>query len=240
MSGLPTTTDTFYHGKVIVKQLKKGYRFAVDSPILAAFLPRSTRPALEVGCGVGRRLPAGPAAEKIPGRHRHRDPGSAVSPGRGQRRGQRLAGALPGHPRRFQPHPSPASPTCRPSSATRPFSRPDSGHVSPEPTIRLARFEVALTLAGLLRGCAAALAPRGKVFLIFPFARQEELLATSMAHGLHAARLRPVRPFADSPPDRFLVQLQKTKAKCRHEEPLVFFRDKGIYTPEMAALLAGN
>ena len=53
MSGLPTTTDTFYHGKVIIKQLKKGYRFAVDSPILADFLPRSSRPALEIGCGAG-------------------------------------------------------------------------------------------------------------------------------------------------------------------------------------------
>ena len=48
-----TTSDTFYHGKVVIKQLKKGYRFAVDSPILADFLPVSAAPALEIGCGVG-------------------------------------------------------------------------------------------------------------------------------------------------------------------------------------------
>ncbi|MEI6614720.1 MAG: hypothetical protein WCL37_07465, partial [Chrysiogenales bacterium] len=48
-----TTTDAFYHGKVVIKQLKRGYRFAVDSPILADFLPHSHAPALEIGCGVG-------------------------------------------------------------------------------------------------------------------------------------------------------------------------------------------
>jgi tRNA1Val (adenine37-N6)-methyltransferase len=120
-----------------------------------------------------------------------------------------------------------------------PFYKAGQGRVSPDPTIRLARFEVALTLPGLLQGCAACLAPRGKLFLVFPYARQAELLATARAHGLHAARLRSVQPFADAPPDRFLVQLQKTKSVCRSEEPLVIFKDKGVYTDEMMAILAG-
>ena len=136
---------------------------------------------------------------------------------------------------------TPASPTCRPSSATRLFSGPARAASAPTTTIRLARFEIALTLAGLLRGCAAVLAPRGKIFLIFPFARQEELLATARGERPSSRPgCAPVRPFADSPPDRFLVQLQKTAGKCRHEEPLVIFQGKGVYTPEMAALLAGD
>jgi tRNA1(Val) A37 N6-methylase TrmN6 len=53
MDELLTTSDTFYHGKVLIQQLKKGYRFAVDSPILADFLPSADTPALEIGCGVG-------------------------------------------------------------------------------------------------------------------------------------------------------------------------------------------
>jgi tRNA1(Val) A37 N6-methylase TrmN6 len=51
---------------------------------------------------------------------------------------------------------------------------------------------------------------------------------------------KAVRPFADSPPDRFLVQLQKKARKCRREKPLVIFQGKGIYTEEMAKLLAGD
>jgi tRNA1Val (adenine37-N6)-methyltransferase len=239
MSDLQTTTDTFYHGKVIVKQLKKGYRFAVDSPILAAYLPRSTRPALEVGCGVGVVSLLALRQKKFP----------AVTGIEIQEALFRLAvenAAANGMAARFQVihgdfariHAGIADVQtifCNP-----PFFKVGQGHVSPDPTIRLARFEIAIDLPGLLRGCAAALAQRGKLFLIFPYARQKELLAAALAHGLHAARLRPVQPFADAPPDRFLVQLQKSKARCRHDEPLVIFRGKGVYTTEMAALLAGN
>jgi tRNA1Val (adenine37-N6)-methyltransferase len=239
MSGLPTTTDTFYHGKVIIKQPKKGYRFAVDSPILAAFLPRSTRPALEVGCGVGvvsllalqqKKYPAVTGIEIQDALYHLAVDNAAAN--RLQARFHVIRGDFNRiHAGIANVH----TVFCNP-----PFFRTDRGHVSPDPTIRLARFEVALTLAGLLRGCAAVLAPRGKLFLIFPFARREELLHTALAHGLHAARLRAVQSFADSVPDRFLAQLQKTKAKCRNEAPLVIFQGKGIYTPEMEGILAGG
>ena len=52
MTGLPTTTDAFYHGQVIIKQLKKGYRFAVDSPILAESPPLCAGPRGERRRGV--------------------------------------------------------------------------------------------------------------------------------------------------------------------------------------------
>ena len=239
MNGLPTTTDTFYHGNVVIKQLKKGYRFAVDSPILAAYLPRSTRPALEVGCGVGVVSLLALRQKKFP----------AVTGIEIQEALFRLAvenAAANGMAARFQVihgdftriHAGIANVQtifCNP-----PFFKAGQGHVSPDPTIRLARFEIALDLPGLLRGCAAALAQRGKLLLIFPYARQKELLAAALAHGLHAARLRPVQPFADAPPDRFLAQLQKTAGKCRHESPLVIFKGKGVYRPEMEKILSGS
>lgn len=239
MSGLPTTTDTFYHGKVIVKQLKKGYRFAVDSPILAAYLPRSTKPALEVGCGAGvvsllalkqKKYPAVTGIEIQEGLYRLAVENAAAN----------------GMAARFQIihgdfnriHAGIANVQtifCNP-----PFFKAEQGKVSPDPSIRLARFEVALTLPALLRGCATCLAPRGKLFLIFPFSRREELLEAAAGFGLHAARFRPVQPFADSKPDRFLVQLEKADGRCRRERPLVLFKDKGVYTPEMEKIFAGE
>jgi len=48
------TSGFFYKKKVIVFQRKKGYRFSVDSPILADFLPFSPNDnALEIGTGSG-------------------------------------------------------------------------------------------------------------------------------------------------------------------------------------------
>lgn len=239
MSGLPTTTDTFYHGKVIIKQLKKGYRFAVDSPILADFLPRSSRPALEIGCGAGVISLLALQQKKFP-----RITGIEI-----QEPLYRLAvdnAAANGLGGRFQVihgdfnriHAGIANVQtvfCNP-----PFFKSGQGRVSPDPTIRLARFEIALNLADLLCGCSSILAPRGKLCLIFPFARQKELLAEAAAHGLYPAEMRPVRPFADSAPDRFLVLLGKTRKSCRHHEPLVIFKSKGAYTPELEEILAGE
>ena len=48
------TRDYFYKRKIIVYQRKSGYRFSVDAPVLADFLPfLPGREALEVGTGVG-------------------------------------------------------------------------------------------------------------------------------------------------------------------------------------------
>jgi tRNA1Val (adenine37-N6)-methyltransferase len=237
MSGLLTTSDTFYHGKVVIKQLKKGYRFAVDSPILADFLPVSAAPALDVGCGVGvisllalyqNKFPAVTGIEIQETLYRLANANAAANDMSGR------FNVIHGDFKRI--HAGIANVQtifCNP-----PFFKAGQGRVSPDPTIRLARFEISLNLADLLRGCVAILAPRGKLFLIFPFSRREELLEEAAACGLHAARFRPVQSFADSKPDRFLVQLGKVDGRCRREKPLVLFKDRGVYTPEMERILA--
>jgi tRNA1Val (adenine37-N6)-methyltransferase len=239
MSGLQTTTDSFYHGKVTIKQLKKGYRFAVDSPILAAFLPRSGKPALEVGCGAGvvsllalhkKKFPAVTGIEIQEPLFRLARANAAAN-GMGSRfqviRGDfiRIHAGIANVQTIF----------CNP-----PFFKTGQGRLSPEPTIRLARFEVTLTLPGLLRGCAACLAAEGRLLLIYPFSRREELLQEAAACGLHALRFRQVQPFADSKPDRLLMELGKSDGRYRRERPLVLFKDRGVYTAEMERILAGE
>ncbi|MBU4404280.1 MAG: methyltransferase [Candidatus Aminicenantes bacterium] len=233
-----TTSDTFYHGKVIIKQLKKGYRFAVDSPILADFLPGSRSPALEIGCGAGvisllaleqKKFPAVTGIEIQDVLYR-----LAVENAAANSLSDKFH-VIHGDFKRIHPGIQNVQTIfCNP-----PFFKTGQGRVSPDPTIRLARFEIALTLADLLSGCAAILAPQGKLCLIFPFSRQKELLAEAKAHGLYPAKMRLLHPFADSVPDRLLVQLKKTERSCRIEEPLVVFKVKGIYSPEMERIFAG-
>ncbi len=45
--------DYFYRNQVKIYQNKKGYRFSVDSPILADFIPESNENAIEIGSGSG-------------------------------------------------------------------------------------------------------------------------------------------------------------------------------------------
>jgi tRNA1Val (adenine37-N6)-methyltransferase len=120
-----------------------------------------------------------------------------------------------------------------------PFFKAGQGRVSLDPTIRLARFEIALTLSDLLCCSAAILAPAGSLCLIFPFSRKGELLDSAAACGLYPAEIRLVQPFADSAPDRFLVQLEKSQVPCREESPLVIFKAQGVYSLEMEKILSG-
>jgi tRNA1(Val) A37 N6-methylase TrmN6 len=120
-----------------------------------------------------------------------------------------------------------------------PFFKTGQGRLSRDEAVRLARFEIALTLSDLLRCSAAILAPRGKLYLIFPFTRQKELLAEAAAQGFFPANIRLVRPFADSAPDRFLAQLGKSQVPCKAESPLVIFKAKGVYSPELERILSG-
>jgi len=239
MSELQTTTDTFYHGKVIIKQPKRGYRFAVDSPILADFLPVSAAPALEIGCGTGvisllalqqKKFPAVTGIEIQEPLYR-----LAVDNAMANGLGGRFQVIHGDFNRIYGGIASVRTIFCNP-----PFFKTGQGRVSVDPTIRLARFDITLTLSDLLRCSAVVMAARGKLCLIFPFVRQKELQAAASTHGLFPARMRLVQPFAEATPDRFLVQLQKTAKICREEKPLVIFQARGVYSPEMEKILSGT
>lgn len=233
-----TTTDTFYHGKVVIKQLKKGYRFAVDSPILADFLPVSAAPALEIGCGVGvisllalyqNKFPAVTGIEI-------QEPLSRLAVDNGAANG--LSGrfhVIHGDFNRIHAGiTSVQTIFCNP-----PFFKTCQGRLSRDEAIRLARFEITLTLNDLLRCSAAILAPTGSLCLIFPFSRQGELLDSAAAYGLYPKKIRFIQPFAAVPPDRFLVQLVESAVPCRKKSALIIFKAQGVYSPEMEKVLSG-
>jgi tRNA1Val (adenine37-N6)-methyltransferase len=239
MAEPPTTSDTFYHGKVVIRQLKKGYRFAVDSPILAHFLSSSRSPALEIGCGVGvvsllalqqKKYPAITGVEIQEPFYR-----LAVDNARANGMSEKFRVVHGDFKRMYAGLSSIRTIFCNP-----PFFKASQGRLSPDRTIRLARFDIAMTLDDLLRCSAAILAPKGSLYLIFPFSRQQELLVAAAVHGLYPDKIRCVQPFTAAPPDRFLIQLGKTTKRCCPEKPLVIFKAKGVYSPEMERILSGS
>jgi tRNA1Val (adenine37-N6)-methyltransferase len=233
-----TTSDTFYHGKVIIKQLKRGYRFAVDSPILADFLPVSAAPALEIGCGVGvvsllalqlGKFPSIIGVEIQESLYR-----LALANAMANSLHERLHVILGDFNEIHGRFANEQTIFCNP-----PFFKTGQGHISRDEAMRLARFEIALTLSNLLRCSAAILAPTGSLCLIFPFSRQGELLDSAAAYGLYLKKIRFIKPFAAALPDRLLVQLVKSAVPCQEEPALVIFKAKGVYSPEMEKILSG-
>lgn len=234
------TRDTFYHGRVVVSQLKKGYRFAVDAPILADFLPFNPgEPALEIGCGCGiisllalsqHKFSLVTAVEiQAPLCRLARQNAAANN------LAERLQ-VIEGDFRDGRLEPG-AFPVIFSNPPFHPLGR---GRLSRSAEIGAAKFEVSLSAVDILVHSRQLLTGGGAIFLIYPFARRDELLAAAAGQGYHAALIRSVHPFASSQADRFLIKLVLRPTATITLPPLVIFKDKGEYSTEMEKVLAGT
>ncbi len=239
ISDLEVSADSFFHGRVVVYQKKRGYRFAVDAPILADFLPASDAPALEVGTGCGIVSLLALYLGKFPSL-------TGVEIQEDLCRLARFNAAANGLEQRLRVVCADFNRMYRDFRgvslifANPPFAPLGRGRLSAHRDVRLAKFEVTLTLADLLEKSAAILAPAGRLLLIFPRLRYNELLAVAAAAGFHLRRSREVRPFADRAADRMLLQLGKRPGSSASAPPLTVFARQGVYSPEMMKILTGQ
>ena len=231
--------DTFFNGRVVVRQPRHGYRFSVDAPILAASLPRITEPALEIGCGCGIVSLLALFHKKFPQvtgieiQKQLADLAVENASANGFQGKMRVISA--------------DIRTCSPDFqgvdlifSNPPFFKVHSGHLPPRPEIRLAKFETHLTLGEFLQAGAAMLAATGTIIFIYPYVRYAEVLKTAAGNGLHLLSRRLICPYVDGKPDRFVVQLGRIAGLSTEKEPLVVFKERGMYTPEMESILSGK
>lgn len=222
-----------------VIQPRQGYRFAVDAPLLASFLPRSPGPVVEVGTGCGivsllalyqRKFSAVTAIEIQPAladlaRRNAAENGLTD-------RLTVVTGDFRSLARGYR--------GCDLVFANPPFYLLGQGHASRDPGVRTAKFELRLTLGDLLAGGAAMLAERGSLCLIYPVRRKGELLGAAESCGLYPRRLRDVAPFAAGQADRFLIEFGRQAGEVLALPPLILFVRPGEYTPETMDVLAGS
>ena len=234
------TLNHFYKRQVVVYQGKKGYRFSVDAPVLADFLPSlPNQTALEIGSGSGivsllalyknkfNRVDAIELQPRL----------AAIA---------RLNASENGFAERFRIHEGNLNEIYRKFRnypiifSNPPYVKTGNGRLSPMEEIRLAKFEVSLSVRELLDKARGILAPEGSLFLILPYDRFEEIKNDAQRAGYWRRRVRMVFSFKDGPPDRFLIQLTNYEAISEEIEPLIIFKEKGVYTEEMEKIFAGR
>jgi tRNA1Val (adenine37-N6)-methyltransferase len=230
----------FYRKKVVVYQYKKGYRFSVDAPILADFLPHcpETR-TLEIGtgCGIVSLLAL------------HRNKFSSVEGIEIQERLCRLArlnAEQNGLSRRFKVRQADFTEAYRDYGdiplifSNPPFRKLSMGRLSPTEEIRLARSEEMMTVEDLLRRSFSILAAKGSLLLILPSPRYEEIMTLARRLGFFVSKFRNVFSFKDGNPDRFLVQFTNHDTVSQELKPLVIFEKPGVYSEEMERIFSGS
>lgn len=233
------TKDFFYKRKVIVNQHKDGYRFSIDAPILADFLPiYPDEEALEVGTGSGIVSLLALFKQKFAIIH-----GLEVQPSLA-RLAKRNAGEN-GFSKTFRVKAGDFNRVCSNYKGIRhifsnpPYYEVNRGRMSPNPEIRDAKSETRLTLSQFMETSASILGKNGSLYMVLPYDRHGQFMELTHGFGYSLAKHRRVFSFKDGKEERFLVQLTNYDVSPVELPSLIIFQTPGVYTDEMDKILTG-
>ena len=234
------TVDRVFGGRVAVVQRRDGYRFSLDSLLLARFVEiQGSARIVDLGAGNGV------VALSLAVLHGEVEVvGVELQEGMVDRarRGVDLNGLgermrmMKGDVRaldkelackRFDVA------VCNP-----PYRPPRSGRVNPDAERLLARHEVEGGLADFVGAGASLLRHRGRMCLVYPAERAVELFSMMRRHRLEPRRVRFVHSFADAPATLVLTEgVKGARTGLTVAPPLVIYRREDAYTDETAGWL---
>lgn len=264
---LQTTRDEIARGKLVILQPRGGYRFNVDSVILAGFASPPGRRVCDLGTGsgvVGLWL-AEEGAKEVQG--------VEIQPELAElARRNALENRLEDHffvVERDLRHLDLAEGEAPFDQVVSnpPFSPAGRGRVDSDPQRAVARHEISMKLEDLFVAARRLLHGGGRFDLIHRADREAELLEAARRNGLRPVRLRRVVPRSGRPPSRVLLETRpvtrRSRPQCSSdtggerdsdtdhggeghrtrpsalviEEPLIVHDEDGRYSPELACLL---
>lgn len=238
----PETIDRVFGGHVAVIQRHAGFRFALDSLLLARFPElRGRERIVDLGAGNGvialslavlNRGVEVTGVELQQAMVERAERGAALN---GVEKRVRVTRGDVRAVAEFLPARSFDVAVCNP-----PYRPPRSGRVNPDRERLLARHEVEGTLADFVHAGAYLLRHRGRMCLVYPSERAVELFAVMRQQGLEPRRVRFVHSFAGSPAALVLAEgVKGARTSLTVLPPLVIYRREDEYTDEMAGLLGG-
>lgn len=233
------TEDSLFDNALRCRQLRNGFRFSIDTVLLAHFFrPRSGEAILDLaaGCGVVSLIVAyrwpetGLTALELQPEMAELCRVNATANGL-EERIRTIAGDL----RRIKDLIAPGSFSrvlCNP-----PYRKVQSGRVSPDTVRARARHELTADLSAVLQAAAYAVKNRGRVVLVYPALRLSSLLTTLQDQGLEPKRLQMVHGYPGGSGKLVLVEAVKSGGEQLtilhpfyiHQAP------GGEYSAEMAA-----
>jgi tRNA1(Val) A37 N6-methylase TrmN6 len=231
--------DYFYKNRVKIFQKKRGYRFSVDSPILANFIPHSESDGLEIGSGSGIISLLLLYKKKFPfitGIEIQEDLFKLSEMSISANSFQSFFKVINDD---FNIIFSDFKGIMNIFSNP-PYLKIGIGHLSKNEEMKRGKFEIDIDLEQIVKKCSSILGRRGNLFLILPYDRFDELSDLSSKWGLFPVKFRKVLSFTDGKAERFLIQLSNYKGDPIELSPLVIYHSVGIYSEEMKDILAGR
>ena len=236
------TIDRVFDGRVAVIQRRDGFRFALDSLLLARFVElRGRERIVDLGAGNGvialslgvlNRGVEVTGVELQEAMVDRAERGAALNA-----LGERFR-MVRGDVRRVE---TDFATRSFDAAVSNPPYRPlRSGRVNPDRERLLARHEVEGGLADFVRAGVYLLRHRGRMCLVYPSERAVELFSVMRQQGLEPRRVRFVHSFAGAAATLILAEgVKGARTGLTVLPPLVIYRREDEYTDEMAGLLGG-
>jgi tRNA1Val (adenine37-N6)-methyltransferase len=231
--------ESLYGGRLQILQKKKGYRYTIDSVLLAHFVePKKGERILELGAGSG----------VISLLLAFRNPGVRVTGLELQAELADMAGrsvSMNGLEGRVDIRVGDVRNAAEFLEARSqdvvvfnpPYRKMGSGKLNPGREKALARHEIAGSIADFLRAASYALEPGGRVCLIYPCSRMAEAIHRMRVEKMEPKRLRMVHSRPGSRGDFILVEGMKGGGEeLAVLSPLFVYREDERYSEELEAL----
>lgn len=230
------TLDEILDGSLKIRQSRRGYRFNLDSLMLAHFATVGARSLnLDMGCGNG--IIALVMAKRYPHTRWHglevqEGPASLAKKNVEQNDLERRVTIDPGDAREikkiYKPH------LFDNIVFNPPYRRIDSGRINPLEEKAVARHELSGSLAQFLAAAKYTLKPKGRVFTIYPATRMVELIALFRKNKIEPKRMRVVYSDRFSDAQFTLVEGRgESREELKMEPPLYIYEEGKTYTPAM-------
>ncbi len=232
--------DTFFNGKLLVKQDPAGYRFSIDAILLASHAEL---------CKNGRVLDLGTGCGIVPLILAYRQPGITIFGVEIQEELARTAitnvksnhlqhqiTVLNRDMRKLKPDMI-GGPVdlvvCNP-----PYHKARSGRINPNPQCAIARHELKVDLDDVLKAAKRMLRTAGRFVTIYTADRVAELFVQMRSHGLEPKSLRTIHGQLTAEAKLVLVAGTKgAQPGTRLDPPLIIYDSSGEYTEEVQAML---
>lgn len=237
------TIDEFFHGRLRVLQKEKGYRFSIDSLLLADFvtLKRGER-VVDLGTGSGivalilaLSCPEVRIAEvEIQGDLADMAARSVVL-NRMEERITVHTGDVKKIRKLFEPQ------SFDVAVFNPPYRRLNSGRINPNGERAIARHEVKGTIDDFLASARYLLKDGGRASVIYPTVRGVQLIASMRGNGIEPKRLRIVHSNGTSGGVFILAEgVKGAGEEVQIMPPLFIYREDGRYSPEIENILDGS
>ncbi|MBE9581285.1 MAG: tRNA1(Val) (adenine(37)-N6)-methyltransferase [Proteobacteria bacterium] len=235
------TTESLFRGRLKIRQRKKGYRFSIDTAILAHYVElKDTDTAVDLGAGCGiisiilaHRVPSA----RLYGIEIQRDLAELATANVRLNDMEDRITIVHRDMRDFRSY-------MRPGGADVVFSNPPyrrflSGRVCHNRERAVARHEIAVSLSDVISVAGKLLRPSGRLFVIYPAERATDLITQMRAFKLEPKRLRLVHSKKDSEAELILAEGSKHgKPGVKVSPPLVVHKTDGSYTDEVNKMIS--